>query len=68
MDRHEIRLLNERGETALVYLVPCVSDEHAKETVAKMTTPFARFEIWRGLQKVAEGSREALQAEARSGG
>jgi hypothetical protein len=61
MESHEIRLINERGETSLVYLAQCASDEHAKETLARVEAPFARFEIWRGLQKVAEGEREALR-------
>ena len=64
MGTHEIRLINEDGDTSLVYLTSCASDEHARDTLARINAPYARFEIWRGLRKVAEGPRGALRQDA----
>jgi len=57
MGTYEIRLLNERGESVLIYKTACLDDEHAKETVARIQTPYARYEIWYGLNLIADGAR-----------
>lgn len=57
MGTYEIRLLNEHGDTVLIYKTSCVDDEHALETVRRIQTPFARYEIWRELDLIADGVR-----------
>ena len=51
---YEIRFLKGDGTTSLVFVTSCASDEHARETAQRMMMKeFARFEIWRGQQRVA---------------
>jgi hypothetical protein len=56
MEAYEIRLINADGSTALLYVTQCASDAdaiHTAQTIKHATCE--RFEIWRGLHKIAEG-------------
>ena len=59
METYEIRLFNNHGQTSLIYKTMCVSDEHAKETLERIEAPYTRFQIWRGMTRIAEGWRIA---------
>ncbi len=53
---YEIRFLKADGTTALVFVTSCAGDEHARETALRMMRDgFARFEVWHGQSRVAEG-------------
>ena len=64
LDRdYEIRFLKADGTTSLIFVTSCASDEHARETAERMMKDgFARFEIWRGTARVADGPSQTPPA------
>jgi len=61
MQIYEIRLINRAGRTSLVYTVQCWSDDHAREKLLAIDEEtYDHFEIWRGMQIVAEGGSRII--------
>ena len=55
--KYEIRLLESDGRTVGVYAFSCSDDEKAKARIFHITEPYSQFEIWRGMECIAKGSR-----------
>ena len=61
MDAYEIRLLNARGETILLYFTQSASEAGARRCLADVSKiDYAKYEIWRGLTLLGEGAKEPL--------
>lgn len=54
---YELRLLETGGRTIGLYSFDCRDDDHARASIFAISEPYARYEIWRGMEKIAEGSR-----------
>lgn len=63
---YEIRFHKADGSTALVFVTSCASDEHARETAARlMKQEFAGFEVRRGHACVAKGpQKQTIEQDA----
>jgi hypothetical protein len=58
MRSYEIRLLDDQDRPSLIYMTMCVSDDEAKDKILAMRDmPYSRFEIWRDIEKIAEGGK-----------
>ena len=56
--KYELRLLERDGRTIGVYAFNCSSDEKAKARIFTITDQlYDRFEIWKGMERIAEGGR-----------
>jgi hypothetical protein len=61
MDAYEIRLLNMRGVTILVYFTQSASEAGARRCLADIQKiDYARYEIWRGMTQLSGGVKEPL--------
>lgn len=57
MHTYELRLFGDDGHVVLVQLTSCATDEEAQGRIASSSAVgFARYEIWQGARKVAEGT------------
>ena len=58
MDAYEIRLLNVRGETVLLYFTQCGSEAQARRSVTEIhNINYARYELWHGTRMICDGER-----------
>ena len=57
MERYDLRLLGETGESQRIYQLHCSNDERAKEAILSIADDYARFELWRGMECIARGGR-----------
>lgn len=57
---YELVLLNENGAAKVIYKTDCLNDEAAKRMILQIKTPYTRYEIWRDMEKIAEGGRFIL--------
>ena len=55
--RYELKLLTHTGRMLRIYQLECLSDEQAKEVILAVADDYARFELWRGTERVAEGGQ-----------
>jgi hypothetical protein len=59
---YEIRLLNRDGDTSLVYMTQCRSDEHAMQQLhAIKDFSYSHFEIHRRGIKILEGENASAE-------
>jgi hypothetical protein len=54
---YELRLIEADGRTVGLYSFECRDDERARASIFAVSEPYARYEIWREMEKIAEGSR-----------
>jgi len=54
---YELRLMEADGRTVGLYSFHSSDDEHARASIFAISEPYARYEIWRGMEKIAEGPR-----------
>jgi hypothetical protein len=54
---YELRLINEDGRTLSVLTLTHGSDDAAKQAIFEVREPYARYELWRGKEKINEGPR-----------
>ena len=54
---YELVLLGEQGAPKVIYATDCANDEAARRLILQIGIPYARYEIWRGMEKIAEGVR-----------
>jgi hypothetical protein len=58
MQTYELRLIEADGQTIGLYSFECRDDERARASIFAMgDTPYARYEIWHGMEKISEGHR-----------
>jgi hypothetical protein len=60
MDAYEIRLLNARGETILLYFTQSASEADARRRLTDIhNVDYVKYEIWRGMTLLGEGAKDA---------
>lgn len=65
MDAYEIRLLNARGETILLYFTQSASEADARRSLTDIRNiDYAKYEIWRGMTLLSEGVKDAPPEES----
>jgi hypothetical protein len=59
MDNYELLLFDKNGRRLASYSSKCRDAEKARKLIFSVTqeTPYARFEIWTGTMKIAEGAQ-----------
>ena len=59
MESYELLLFDENGRRIASYSSKCRDAEKARQMIFSVTqeTPYARFEVWTGATKIAEGCR-----------
>ena len=65
MERYELLLFDKNGRGIASYASLCRDAEAAKKLIfaIKQDTPYARFEIWGAVTKIAEGARFVIWEE-----
>jgi hypothetical protein len=62
MDAYEIRLLNARGDTILLYFTQSATEADARRRLADIRdVDYVKYEIWRGMTLLSEGVKEPLE-------
>ena len=58
MRAYELRLLDGRGSTVAIYAVNCANDQTAQTSILSVgDVDYERYEVWQGMQRIAEGGR-----------
>lgn len=60
MSGYELRLLNDRQQTVMIYKMACLNDAHSYATLKGLPDiSYSHYEIWKGMEKVCEGPKPA---------
>ena len=53
----ELRLIGDDGRAGCVVRFTRGSDDAARQVILRVTEPYARYELWRGMEKLGGGAR-----------
>jgi hypothetical protein len=54
---YELRLLETDGHVVGIYSFACRNQARARASILGVTEPYARYELWHRMDKIAEGPR-----------
>ena len=54
---YELRLIGDDGHMVNVLAFRRGSDDAARQAILEVREPYARYELWRGMDKIADGGR-----------